>query len=453
VGNNDHMSGFGYDAAGNLTQNGSVTFTYDAENRLIWTNASGGFSYLYDGDGSRVEKCSSSQAGVCPNGSTAILYWRDTDGGDALVETDQTGAIQNQYIFFNGNRIARLDGSGNIHYYFSDHLGSHAVVENSTGSVCEQDIDYYPYGGVQKDYCAVAPQNYKFTGVERDGESGLDLMKARNYSSSLGRMLTPDPGHADGFAHKGDPESWNPYAYAGNNPLRFIDPSGLAHCEFRDSGSNSTGKSPEGQAEEYRDLGNGVVGGIDTKATCDTAGGELVLDSDDQGVKTETVDVKATYTTTEEYIDNVAWFINYAGEQTFGRGLGAFGTMMQTNDPIDFALSAAVVITPMKFGGASGTAERSALLKATKSAKLRNIIIDLFKGAGKAGAIGDGTTMDAIRYELATGGLVQGKDHVMKGIQYRSALMKVLRDKSADPGDRAIAKKLLINLQSALSKQ
>ena len=50
------------------------------------------------------------------------------------------------------------------------------MVENATGTVCEQDIDYYPYGGVENDYCSGSgvSQNYKFTGKERDTESGLD---------------------------------------------------------------------------------------------------------------------------------------------------------------------------------------------------------------------------------------------------------------------------------------
>jgi len=409
VGNNDHMSGFGYDAAGNLIQNGSVTFTYDAENRLIWTNANVGFSYIYDGDGSRVEKCASSQAGSCPNGSNATLYWRDTDGGDSLVETDQADTIQNQYIFFGNNRIARLDGNGNVHYYFSDHLGSHAVVENSTGSVCEQDIDYYPYGGVQHDYCAAVTQNYKFTGAERDGETGLDSMKARNYASSLGRLLTPDPGHADGFAHKGDPESWNPYAYAGNNPLRFIDPSGLAHCKFDKDGDQGISAS-SASADVGGHLGSPGCSG-DAKCACDAAGGEWILDPDDQGVKTETVDVKATYTTTEEYIDNVAWFINYAGEQTFGQSLGAFGTVMSTRDPLEFALAGAVVVTPILGSGEVRTAKGVLAITDHTAERMfeRKVTSKMIEKAIEKGVKYYDPAHDTYVYVLK-GGMASGKD-------------------------------------------
>jgi YD repeat-containing protein len=104
----NHLSGFGYDAAGNMTTNGTATYTYDAENRLIST---AGQSYIYDGDGKRVEKCTAgSTAGTCATGATGTLYWTGT-GSDPLVETDLAGNILETYIFFNDNRIARRDAS------------------------------------------------------------------------------------------------------------------------------------------------------------------------------------------------------------------------------------------------------------------------------------------------------------------------------------------------------
>ena len=59
----------------------------------------------------------------------------------------------------------------------------------------------YNYDGLPR--CA-----YKFTGKERDSESGLDYFGARHYGSSLGRFMTPDPGQASGFDHMDDPQSW-----------------------------------------------------------------------------------------------------------------------------------------------------------------------------------------------------------------------------------------------------
>jgi RHS repeat-associated protein len=134
--------------------------------------------------------------------------------------------VQNNYVFFNGQRVARSDSTPLIHYYFSDHLGSHGVVENANGATCEQDIDYYPYGGAENDYCATVAQNYKFTGKERDTESGLDNFGARYDASSMGRFMTPDPLYIE--AHRlADPQRLNLYAYARNNPVTLSDPTGL----------------------------------------------------------------------------------------------------------------------------------------------------------------------------------------------------------------------------------
>jgi RHS repeat-associated protein len=69
--------------------------------------------------------------------------------------------------------------------------------------------------------------NYLFTGKERDAESNLDFFLARYYSSQQGRFLSPDPENAG--ASRDDPQSWNGYAYARNNPLLYTDPDGLAY--------------------------------------------------------------------------------------------------------------------------------------------------------------------------------------------------------------------------------
>jgi RHS repeat-associated protein len=170
-----------------------------------------------------VEKCTNS---AC---TTGTLYWTGT-GADALLETDLTGAGVEEYIFFNGKRVARRDNTGgNVHYYFSDHLGSHAVIQSGDGSTCEHDIDYYPYGGQQQDYCSGPAQNYMFNAKERDSESGLDMFGARYYGSSLGRFMTPDWAPkplAVPYANYGNPQSLNLYSYVENNPTTFGDPDG-----------------------------------------------------------------------------------------------------------------------------------------------------------------------------------------------------------------------------------
>lgn len=206
-------TGYSYDAAGNMTLDGQGHApVYDGENRI---KTVGTVNYTYDGDGERVKK------------DSGKLYWTGT-GSDPLTETDLSGNPTADYVFFNGKRIARVDlAGGAVHYYFSDHLGSASVVTNATGTTIEQESDYYPYGGER--VITAGANNYKFTGKERDAESGLDDSDARYYESSTGRFMSPDWAdrpNAVPYAILGDPQSLNLYSYVSNNPLARTDPDG-----------------------------------------------------------------------------------------------------------------------------------------------------------------------------------------------------------------------------------
>jgi RHS repeat-associated protein len=67
---------------------------------------------------------------------------------------------------------------------------------------------------------------HKFTGKERDAESGLDNFGARYDSSSMGRFMSPDPLGGRMI----DPQTLNKYSYTRNNPVNLIDPTGLYTC-------------------------------------------------------------------------------------------------------------------------------------------------------------------------------------------------------------------------------
>jgi RHS repeat-associated protein len=204
--------GLWYDAAGNLIKdNLGNQPTYDAENRIATV---AGYTYSYDADGTRMEKA---------NGSSGTMYWPGPAG--TLSETNLAGTINEEYIYFNGQRIARVDRpSGAVHYYFSNHLGSHTMVTSATGS-CEQDIDYFPYGGEITDHCPNVAQHYKFTGKERDTESGLDNFGFRYNASTMGRFMSPDPS-TNLVIRAINPQRWNQYAYAINNPTNYVDHDG-----------------------------------------------------------------------------------------------------------------------------------------------------------------------------------------------------------------------------------
>lgn len=222
-------SGFAYDAAGNTTQDGSGTgysYSFDAENRLTKaTGMTGGpYCYVYDGQGLRVAK-KSGAASDCSGGTIVKLYWR-RPSGDALVETDSLGNALDEYVFFAGRRIAARDNSLSVYYYFADPLGSTRSITDANGKLC-YDADFTPYGQemshTERLQTTACPPSYKFTGYERDPETGLDYAFARYYSSGLGRLLSPDP--IGGLA--GNLQSHNAYTYVVNNPTNLRDPVGF----------------------------------------------------------------------------------------------------------------------------------------------------------------------------------------------------------------------------------
>jgi RHS repeat-associated protein len=107
-------------------------------------------------------------------------------------------------------------------YYHGDHLGSARVMSDTGGNVM-WSATYQPFGQEWNPQATV--NHYKFTGKERDAESGLDNFGARYNSSQYGRFMSPDPMMI--MTQKlNDPQQWNTYSYVRNNPLRMVDTSG-----------------------------------------------------------------------------------------------------------------------------------------------------------------------------------------------------------------------------------
>jgi RHS repeat-associated protein len=218
---NNQILGYGYDAAGNMTYDATsgLHYSFDQENRIT---GAGGYTYVYDGDGNRVEK---TIEGSTPSGT---LYWYMSPG--IVAESDLSGNLQSEYIFFDGERVARKDLPGNaVSYYFSDYLKTTDIVTDAQGSI-KNESDFYPWGG-ELQFVNGDSNHYKFTGKERDAETGLDYFGARYYSNGLGRFVTPDWAArpiAVPYADFGNPQSLNLYRYGQNNPMTFGDPDG--HC-------------------------------------------------------------------------------------------------------------------------------------------------------------------------------------------------------------------------------
>lgn len=115
-----------------------------------------------------------------------------------------------------------------VEYFHTDAVGNVLALTSGSGAVVESH-DYYPFG---EEWCAGVPcstvtagQAKRFTGKERDAETGLDYFGARYYGSRIGRFTTVDPVY-NWNANLVDPQRWNRYAYGRNNPLRYVDPNG-----------------------------------------------------------------------------------------------------------------------------------------------------------------------------------------------------------------------------------
>jgi RHS repeat-associated protein len=172
--------GFNYDAVGNLTSDPTTAINamvYDAENRQTsYTKAGVTTNYSYDGDGRRVKKVDST-------GTTVFVY---NAAGQLVAEYTDAGG----------------SGTATMSYLTTDHLGSTRVVTDGAGAVKARH-DYLPFGeevpqtvggrsGVAG-YGASGGIRQKFTGHERDDESGLDYFGARYYSGAQERFTSTDP--------------------------------------------------------------------------------------------------------------------------------------------------------------------------------------------------------------------------------------------------------------------
>ena len=111
-------------------------------------------------------------------------------------------------------------------YYHTDAIGSVRMITDENGQVVAR-YDYLSFGEPCGAACGPAgpPDARQFAGKEKDPETGFDYFGARYYASGTGRFTTVDPA-LDLQTALVDPQRWNRYTYARNNPLRYTDPDG-----------------------------------------------------------------------------------------------------------------------------------------------------------------------------------------------------------------------------------
>ena len=301
-------NGYAYDAAGNLTAAtfpGPASYTYDAENHLI---TAGGVTYSYDGDGKRVTK------------STGKIYWYDSSG-NVISELNAGGTVTDSYVFFAGQRVVHRSSTAGIFYDFDDHLGtSRAIILSGQTAPC-YDADFYPFGG-ERPYINTCLENYKFTGKERDAESGLDDFGARYSSSSMGRFVSPDP--AGMFAvNLRFPQTLNRYSYVMGNPLTMIDPLGLDCVYLNNQGNGVEWIDQNSNFGECGTHGGYWVEGTLTGIQIDSESGHVMLWGTTTGLDANG-NQQYTFAQYQDTTLNVGWykndFVNRLGHIAIGIG-------------------------------------------------------------------------------------------------------------------------------------
>jgi RHS repeat-associated protein/uncharacterized repeat protein (TIGR01451 family) len=219
-----------------ITQVGSTTYTYDANGNLAAvTDSSGTSTYTYN-DLNQLISISGSDGSVTtfqynPLGS---LVGENVNGTQTnfLVDPSGVGTVVASYNG-NGSLIAHYNyaiglvsqtGPAGTGYYDFDASGNTVGITGTSGTYVNR-YSYLPFGETTT-IAAALPNPFQFVGnagVMTIG-SGLEFMRARFYSSAVGQFLSRDPlGPASG-----QPDL---YAYAGQNPLKFIDPSGMCFTQ------------------------------------------------------------------------------------------------------------------------------------------------------------------------------------------------------------------------------
>lgn len=208
--NNNHISGSGvvYDALGNVTDDGFHTYTYDAESRLTKVDGSASLRYQYDAEGRRVH---------------APTYESIYDlNGRATTLLTLSGLWAYSELYAGGRHLATYSNA-TTYFLHNDWLGTRRVATDPTAAV-KDTCTGLPFGdGIN---CIGTEVNFnRFTDYVHDPESNLEHTLFRQYSSTQGRFLSPDPYL--GSMDLGNPQSINRYPYVFGNPINFTDPLGL----------------------------------------------------------------------------------------------------------------------------------------------------------------------------------------------------------------------------------
>lgn len=227
-----------YDNNGNLTSDGTNTYTWNARNHLASISGGVAASFRYDAFGRRRGK---TVAGT----NVDFLY----DGVNPVQELSGGTPIANMITGLGIDQMLNRTDSAGARYPLTDALGSTLALTDVAGAAQTQ-YTYEPFGKTT----ASGPTSsspYQYTGRENDGITGLYFYRGRYYSPTLQRFVSEDP---IGFAGR----DTNLYAYVGNNPTGLVDPLGLKPAQTM-GGDGSLGALAAAELFRSRAGGSGAL--------------------------------------------------------------------------------------------------------------------------------------------------------------------------------------------------
>lgn len=201
-----------YLPSGQLSTNGTATYSYNDEGRLTDVRGQRPLHNDYNALGQRVRKV-----------GQGVLVFAYDEAGHLLGEYTPGGVMVREYVWL-GNRLVGMLSQQEKHvlYVHTDHLGTPRAV--SDGETVLWRWEGEAFGSSVPDEQVAGPSlkfamPLRFPGQYYDSETGINYNYFRDYSPAMGRYIESDPIGLEGGG--------NPYAYVGGNPLRYVDPYGL----------------------------------------------------------------------------------------------------------------------------------------------------------------------------------------------------------------------------------
>ncbi|MFN8654757.1 MAG: RHS repeat-associated core domain-containing protein [Candidatus Obscuribacterales bacterium] len=228
-----------FDANGNMTSDGTNSYSWDAENRLVQITYSGSGNnsqFAYDPLGRNVKIEERTAGSVTSTKQYVWVRW------DRREERNASGNLTKEFF-----DAGQLNGSTK-YFYATDWLGSIRELTDNSGAI-QAEYSYDPYGRPTK-IVESSPSDFGYAGLFVHSRSGLNFAAVRNYNPSLGRWLNRDPiGERGGL---------NLYRYARSNPISFFDQLGMMASQ---GGTAATPPDPGSIGEQAASSAMGGGGG------------------------------------------------------------------------------------------------------------------------------------------------------------------------------------------------